>query len=130
MAVIGKCFDTKTDFFKALKAFVSPNDVRAVPAGLEITFFESCKLQTFVENAPEDWKITSDCTGAKIVTLSPKSGTGHVLVLDRVLWTCMERFGRVVEAKKNVWAEAEGFTVESGTISFKIELDVVISESE
>ena len=102
---------------------MSPNDVRAVPAGLEITFFESCKLQAFVENAPEDWKITSDCTGAKIVTLSPKIGTGHVLVLDRVLWTCMERFGRVVEAKRNVWAEAEGFTVESGTISFKIELE-------
>ena len=35
----------------------------------------------------------------------------------------MERFGRVVEAKRNVWAEAEGFTIESGTISFKMELD-------
>ena len=126
VAVIGKCFDTKTDFFKALKVFVSPEDVRAVhavPAGLEITFFKSCKLQAFVENAPDDWKIISDCTGAKIVTLSPKIGTGHVLVPDRALWTCMERFGRVVEAKRNVWAEAEGFTVESGTISFKMELD-------
>ena len=126
VAVIGKCFDTKTDFFKALKVFVSPEDVRAVhavPAGLEITFFKSCKLQAFVENAPDDWKIISDCTGAKIVTLSPKIGTGHVLVPDRALWTCMERFGRVVDAKRNVWAEAEGFTVESGTISFKMELD-------
>ena len=105
VAVIGKWFDTKTDFFKALKVFISPKRVRAVhavPAGLEITFFPSSKLQAFAENAPEDWKITSECTGAKMVTHSPKIGAGHVLVPECSVWTCMEKFGRAIEARRNV----------------------------
>ena len=94
--VIGKWFDTKTDFFKALKVFISPKRVRAVhavPAGLEITFFPSSKLQAFVENAPEDWKITSECTGVKMVTHS-----------KNWRWTCFGSGVFCVDMHGEVWA--------------------------
>lgn len=71
--------------------------VHQVPEGLEVTFFNAEAVLTFVEHAPAEWKVTTEVRVDGVVTVTPKFGTGHLLVPDAAIWAILERFDEVID---------------------------------
>lgn len=127
VAIVGKHFSDKRVFFNILKDVCEIKKVRAVhqvPKGLEVTFFDVEALKVFLAGAPEDLKVTSEANGVREVTVTPKIGTGHVLVPDSAMWSCMERFGVVEEGKRPIWGGVGDFELETGARVFKVRPDL------
>lgn len=67
--------------------------------------------------APKDWHVSSESMASKVITVSPKIGTGLFFGADSVVWACMERFGEVEEGMLLVWGDVEGCEIEALTQS-------------
>ena len=98
-------------------------DVRAVVVfreGIEISFRRQAALFQFVEKVSSVWNVESEHKKTVLVTLSPRVGSGHVLVSDGAVLTAIERFGKVVKAKRCVFPEFP--SIETGVRQFLVEV--------
>ena len=96
--------------------------VHQVPEGLEVTFFNAEAVLTFVEHAPAEWKVTTEVRVDGVVTVTPKFGTGHLLVPDAAIWAILERFDEVICDLRalHTSADAGEFKIETGQRVFRM----------
>lgn len=123
IAFVGKMFEGKIEFFTELKKLTEPKCVRAfhqVPKGLEVTFYKFEQLAAFVAKAPQEWLVRADVDRSIDVTLTPKIGSGHVLVPDSAMWATMERFGEVESGYRPIHKDLEEWKIETGSRVFRL----------
>lgn len=126
-AEIQKKFDSEKQFFDELKALgiTVRRDVRAViqrTIGLELAFLRKEALVKFMDRVPQAWKAETKHVEREevLVTISPRTGSGHAYIADSVVTAALQRHGEVIKGRRCVYPEYP--EVENGRRQFLMKL--------